>query len=36
MDIIGYYMDKKMEIDFFSEATEKVMKLGKLPDPTVK
>lgn len=36
LDIIQYYMEKKMHISFYCESTEKVSKLGKKEDPTIK
>ena len=36
LDIIQYYMEKKMHIQFYCENTERIAKLGKKEDPTIK
>lgn len=35
LEIIQYYMNKKMHIQFYTESTEPVEKLGKLPNPKI-
>lgn len=36
LEIIEYFLNKNIQIQFFAESTEKVQKLGKLEPPMLK